>query len=182
MVKTMYEDASTVVKCKDGLLESLEVKVGVHEGSKPNPLLFVTVLDALSEELRRGLPWEMLYADDLVICADDEKSLQESIGKWQSYMERRGLRVNTAKTEAMVSSEERESINVVDRHNSQLKQTEAAKYLGSTLIETGSWQEKVQMERVDTSHLRQADVGKTEGEGIQEYSETGAVVRCRDRL
>ena len=38
----------------------------------------------------------------------------------------------------------------------------------------------VQMERVETSHLRQADVIKTEGEGIQEYGETGAVVRCRD--
>ena len=38
----------------------------------------------------------------------------------------------------------------------------------------------VQMERVDISHLRQADVIKTEGEGIQEYDETGAVVRCRD--
>ena len=38
----------------------------------------------------------------------------------------------------------------------------------------------VQTKRVDTSHLRQADVIKTEGEGRQEYDETGAVVRCRD--
>ena len=76
MVKAMYEDATTAVKCKDGLSESFKVKVGVHQGSKLNPLLFVTVLDALSEETRRGLPWEMLYADDLVIRADDEKSLQ----------------------------------------------------------------------------------------------------------
>ena len=38
----------------------------------------------------------------------------------------------------------------------------------------------VQMERVETSHSRQADIIKTEGEGIQEYGETGAVVRCRD--
>ena len=64
MVKVMYEDANTVVKCKDGLSESFEVKVGRHQGSKLSPLLFVTILDALSEEIRRGLPWEMLYADD----------------------------------------------------------------------------------------------------------------------
>ena len=34
---------------------------------------------------------EMLYVDDLVICPDDEKSLQDNVGKWQSCMERRGL-------------------------------------------------------------------------------------------
>ena len=114
--------------------------MGVHQGSKLSPLLFVTVLDALSEEIRRDLPWEMLYADDLVICADDEKSLQENVWKGQSCMERRGLCVNTAKTEVMVSSKERENMNVVDRHSNQLKQAEAFKYLGSTLTETGSCQ------------------------------------------
>lgn len=33
-----------------------------------NPLLFVTVLDALSAELHAGLPWALLYADDLADC------------------------------------------------------------------------------------------------------------------
>ena len=60
MAKAMHEDASTEVNCKDGLSESFEVKMGVHQGSQLSPLLFVTVLDALSEEIRRGLPWEML--------------------------------------------------------------------------------------------------------------------------
>ena len=143
MVKAMYEDATTVVKCEDGLSESFEVKVGVHQGSKLSPLSFVTVLDALSEEIGRCLPWEMLYADDLVICADDEKSLQENVWKWQRCMERRELRVNNRKTEVMVSSKESENINVVDRHNNQLKQTEAFKYLGSSLTETGHCQAEV---------------------------------------
>ena len=95
--------------------------------------------------------------------------------------------MNTAKTEVMVSSKERENINVLDRHKNQLKQTEAFKYLRWTLTETGRCQAMVaeskcsvvQMERIDTSHLRQ-NVGKTEGEGIQEHSEASAVVWCRD--
>ena len=48
--------------------------------------------------------------------------------------------MNTAKTDVIVSSKERDNINAVDRHNNQLKQTEAFKYLGSTLTETGSCQ------------------------------------------
>ena len=35
MVKAIYEDATTVVKCKDGISESFEVNVGVHQGWKP---------------------------------------------------------------------------------------------------------------------------------------------------
>ena len=150
MVKAMCEDATTGVKCKDGLSESFEVKVGVQQGLKLSSLLFVTVLDVLSEETRRSLPWEMLYSDDLVICADDEKSLQENVCKWQSCMERRRLHVNAANTEVMVCSKERENVNILDRHNNQLKQMEAFKYLGSTLTETGSCQAEVAA-RVDAA-------------------------------
>ena len=32
-----------------------------------SPLLFIMVLEALSYKFHVGCPWEMLYADDLVI-------------------------------------------------------------------------------------------------------------------
>ena len=60
MVKAMYEDATTVFKCKDVSSESFEVKVGMHQGLKLSPLVFVTVLNALSKEVKRGLPWKSL--------------------------------------------------------------------------------------------------------------------------
>ena len=50
--------------------------VGVHQGSVLCPLLFIIVLEALSREFRSGVPWEDLYADDLVIIAD---SLEEYV-------------------------------------------------------------------------------------------------------
>ena len=51
-----------------------EVKVGVHQGSVLCPILFIIVLEALSLEFRSGVPWEDLYADDLVIIAESEGS------------------------------------------------------------------------------------------------------------
>jgi len=39
------------------------------------PLLFVTVTEALSREFRVTLPWELLYADDLVVIAETEDEL-----------------------------------------------------------------------------------------------------------
>ena len=47
------------------------MKAGLHQGYVVSPLLFIVVLDALSMEFRTGCPWELLYADDLVIVSDD---------------------------------------------------------------------------------------------------------------
>ena len=78
------------------------MKVGDHQGSVLSPLLFIIVLEALSREFRAGVPWEDLYADDLVIIAD---SLEECVRRlliWKEAMEKKGLRVNAGKTKAMI--------------------------------------------------------------------------------
>ena len=53
----------------------------IYQGSVLSPLLFILVLEALSREFRTGVPWELLYADDLVVIAD---SLEECISKLRS--------------------------------------------------------------------------------------------------
>ena len=78
-------------------LVDLGVKVGVHQGSVLSPLLFVIGLKALSCEFRTGTPWELLYADDLVISAETEGGLKMKLNKWKTEMEAKGLRVNMGK-------------------------------------------------------------------------------------
>ena len=86
-----------------GCSEDVEVKVGVHQGSVLNPILFIMVLEAIPQEFREGSPWELLYNDDLVLIAD---SVEEVMGKctvWKEGMEARGLKVNTGKTKVLIS-------------------------------------------------------------------------------
>ena len=65
----MYKEVRSRVRVGDEYSNSFDVQVGVHQGSVLSPLLFVIVLEALFMELRTGCPWEILYADDLMISA-----------------------------------------------------------------------------------------------------------------
>ena len=66
----MYANARSHVHVGEGCSEEFEVKVGVHQGPVLKLLLFIIVLEALSGEFHSGVPWEDLYADDLVIIAE----------------------------------------------------------------------------------------------------------------
>ena len=74
-VQAMYTNTKSKVRVNDSYTDEFDVKVGVHQGSVLSPLLFVIVLEALSREFRTGTPWELLYADDLVIIAETEEEL-----------------------------------------------------------------------------------------------------------
>ena len=102
-VMAMYKGASTVVRTNGGNTSSFEVKVGVHQGSVLSPLLFIIVMDVLSRNCKEGLPFELLYADDLVITADTEQQLVQKLKRWKESMEHKGMKVNMGKTKVMVS-------------------------------------------------------------------------------
>jgi len=78
-----------------------EMKVEVHQGFVLSPLLFTIVLETLSRQFRKGLPWELFYADDLVLLAVSRELLVEKIGIWKEGLKSKGLRVNVAKAKVM---------------------------------------------------------------------------------
>ena len=102
VVMSMYANATSSVRINGTLGEKFGVQVGVHQGSVLSPLLFIMALEALAREFRSGLPWELLYADDLVIIAESMEELAMKLEKWQKGMESKGLRVNTKKTKVMI--------------------------------------------------------------------------------
>ena len=102
LVQGIYAYARSRVRVGKCFSQEFEVKVWVHQGSVLSPLLFIIVLEVLSREFRAGVLWEGLYADDLFIIAD---SLEECVRRlliWKEAMEKKGLRVNTGKTNVMI--------------------------------------------------------------------------------
>ena len=59
------------------------------------------VHEALSREIRSGLPWVMLYADDFVVIAESLVELEEKYLTWNTSIEYRGLKVNIGNKKIM---------------------------------------------------------------------------------
>lgn len=55
----------------------------------------------MPRELRVGCPWELIYADDLLIVAVQIDQLERRLEKWKEGLEDKGLKVNVRKTEVM---------------------------------------------------------------------------------
>jgi len=62
-------------------------------------------MEAISREFRVALPWELLYADDLVVTAETEEDLIKRLSEWKNKLENRGMRVNMNKTKVIISGE-----------------------------------------------------------------------------
>ena len=56
-----------------------------------------------TKEVRIGDPWELLYADDLVLSADSNEGVTKMFKDWSSAVELRGMKVQLGKTKLFIS-------------------------------------------------------------------------------
>ena len=66
----------------------------VHQGSVLSRLLLIIVLEAPSREVHTGCPWELLYAEYLMLSAESIEELLVKLKAWKSEVGKKGLRVN----------------------------------------------------------------------------------------
>ncbi|XP_063595885.1 uncharacterized protein LOC134772741 [Penaeus indicus] len=67
LVQDMYEGATTQARSSVGLTEKFSVAVGLHQGSSLSPYIFDLVMDVLGQNIIAPAPWDMLFADDIVL-------------------------------------------------------------------------------------------------------------------
>ena len=90
VIQSMYDGPISKIRVNDSYSDNISVKVGVHQGSVLSPLLFIIVLEALSKEFRTGCPWELFYADDLVVSAETPEAPRERLLTWKHNFELKG--------------------------------------------------------------------------------------------
>ena len=144
VIASLYRGCKTKVICAAGESVNFPIQVGLHQGSALSPFLFTVVLETVTTEVRTGLPEELLYADDLAITADSVEELEARLHQWQTAMEAKGLRINSAKTEVVATSKTNcIEARIRDTHGEEIKQVNSFRYLGTTINQTGSCGEEV---------------------------------------
>ena len=104
-VMAMYIHARTRIRSYGGSVsEWFGVNVGVHKSSVLSPLLFIIVMEAVTHNVREGLPWEILYADDLVLVGKYEKELEKKLRKWIECLKDKGLKITERQNKVMCES------------------------------------------------------------------------------
>ena len=141
LIQDMYQGCKTVVRSAARESNSFGVEVGLHQGSALSRYLFLHLMDVLTQDVRKDVPGSMMFADDIVLCGDDETDMTEYLETWRKALEERGMRISRPKTQFMDfnfgqdNGQEREPVKILGE---ELQRVHHFKYLGSSVEETGS--------------------------------------------
>nr|XP_016846097.1 PREDICTED: uncharacterized protein LOC103282521 [Anolis carolinensis] len=126
------------VQAAAGISLELLINVGVHQGLALSPLLSVVVMDAVTRDLQKPVPWTFLYADNIMLRTRKNLNVKRKHGDWFAQF---GLCFNVKKTEYLTTNEEETSTIQVDRVD--LPEVNTFKYLTSTITSDGNLSDKV---------------------------------------
>ena len=103
-------------------------------------------MDSLTDAVREEAPWQMMFADDVVLCATQKVTLEGALEGWRDALETRRLKVSRAKTEYMCLNGEQ--LNEIKLGNNNMPQVEEFRYLGSTIVHNATANREV-MKRIE---------------------------------
>ena len=93
-----------------------------------------------------------MFADDLVLIAEDQSRLQEMVSNLHQQCKNNGMRISRDKTEVMVTS--REPIQCdIELDGETLKHVEQFKYLGGIFVRAGGCKEDFKTKCLKAAHV-----------------------------
>ena len=107
-VQSLYRGARSSVRIGDTLLlqRGIPSKSRGAPGISTKPPTLHHGPRSVVKGVPHRLPWEVFYADDLVIISKTLNELLEKLKTWKKGMEAKGLKANMTKTKLMISGPE----------------------------------------------------------------------------
>ena len=140
IIKDMYDGATTTVRSAAGLAEKFKVGAGLRQGSALSPFLFVIIMDKLTEDIRKDAPWDMLFADDIVLPRQNNRELEDDLKIRKNALERRGLKVSRNKNEYLKTGDVDDG-GKLKLQGENVNRAKNLKNLGSTVSSDGRCEE-----------------------------------------
>ena len=112
VIKSIYSNFKSRVKLDNRVCSDFTCCSGVRQGECLSPILFSMYLNDIEREyILKGVEgvdigmlklFLLLYADDIILFANDIENLQLSLNILKNYFKRWKLKVNTQKTKVMI--------------------------------------------------------------------------------
>ena len=112
LLQSMYGKASCRVTANNTLSSSFPCRKGVRQGCNLSPLLFCLYISDLESYLEINSPGHvtlenlkvqlLLFADDLVLLADSEQGLQNSMNRLDEFCNIWDMKINIQKTNVVI--------------------------------------------------------------------------------
>jgi hypothetical protein len=79
LIKDMYDNVVTSVRTSDGDTNDFPVNIGLHQKSALSPYLFALVIYEVIRDIQGGIPWRMLFADDVVLVHESRTEVDQKL-------------------------------------------------------------------------------------------------------
>ena len=191
VLQNMYENTSTRIKLIRKLSDHIKLENGVEQGHPLSPELFKIFIHDLSSELNEVIAntpelnkiniSHLFWADDLVLLALSESTLQNLIDILEKYSNLWGLNINLKKTKVMIFNKQGRlltPINDIMLNGAPIEVARTYCYLGIVFVPSGKF--KVASNELRKKALR--SFFKMKSAVLRENISTVALFRLFDAL
>jgi hypothetical protein len=83
LIRDMYDNVVTSVRTSDRDTNNFPINIGLHQGLALIPYLFALVMDDVTRDIKGGIPWCMLFTDDVVLMAESRTEVDQKLELWR---------------------------------------------------------------------------------------------------
>jgi hypothetical protein len=101
LIKDMYDNVVTNVQISDRDTNDFLINIWLHQGSALSPYLFASVMDEVTKDIQGGIPWCMLFTDDVILMDESRTEVDQKLKLWRWTLKVKCFRLSRSKTEYM---------------------------------------------------------------------------------
>jgi hypothetical protein len=83
LIKDMCDNIVTSVRTSDEDTSDFSINIGLHQGSALSPYLFALVMDEVTRDIQGGIPWCILFIDDVILVDDSSTGVDQKLELWR---------------------------------------------------------------------------------------------------
>jgi hypothetical protein len=83
LIKNMYNNVVTNVRTSGIDTNGFPINIALHQGLALNPYLFALVMDEVIRDIQGGIPWCILFTDDVVLVDESRTRVDQKLELWR---------------------------------------------------------------------------------------------------